>query len=256
MILEGKGLVKAFGGLTAVGGFDITVRSGEVVGLIGPNGAGKSTVVNLLSGTLPLTKGRVFLDGRDITATPVHTRARMGITRTFQLNSVWKQMTVRQSLETAYYCQRTKGLFLRSVLGNGSLADGWSKDAADLLEMLDITSLRDRKLADLTYGHQRMASIAAALMTKPGILLLDEPVAGMNWEESVHLLEAVQRIMTTRQLGVLLIEHNVQAVAKFASRVVAMSFGKRLEEGSAEQVMSAPSVIEAYLGRQGDHAAG
>jgi branched-chain amino acid transport system ATP-binding protein len=251
MLLEGRKLVKNFGGLRAVSDLDISTGAGEIVGLIGPNGAGKTTVVNLLCGSLPLTSGQVLLDGKDISKLPPNVRCDMGITRTFQMTSTWRHSTVMRSLETAWYCHHQKGLFWRSMIGRANYdprGAKWQDVASSVMDTIGIKDFRNQVVTDLTFGQQRLVSIGMALMTRPSLLLLDEPLSGMNWEESVHTLDVVKRLVSDGKIGVLLIEHNVRAVVAYATRVVAISFGSKLTEGSAEDVMKNEKVIEAYLG--------
>jgi branched-chain amino acid transport system ATP-binding protein len=251
MILEGKRLVKAFGGLLAVEDFDIAVRPGEVVGLIGPNGSGKTTVVNLLCGTLGLTKGKVLLDGEDITRCPAHARAQMGIIRTFQLSSLFWNLTVMKNIETAFCSRHQRAMIKETIAGHTSLMGGdWYGKALNVLEKLGIADLKDRLVTELSGGQQRMVGLAVALMADPQILLLDEPVAGLRWDAAENLLQVVKRLASDEQMGILMIEHNMKAIIEYASRVIAMSFGHRVAEGSAEEVLGSQEVIEAYLGQE------
>ena len=249
MLLEGKGLVKAFGGLVAVNDFNISVRSGEIVGLIGPNGSGKTTVVNLLCGALPLTSGKVLLDGKDITRCPPHQRALMHILRTFQLNSLVWDFTAMENLKVALYAQHQGHMLRQTILGVGQDSD-WGNRALDMLEKLGIADLKDRLVTELSYGQQRMLSLVIALVASPRVLLLDEPVAGLRWDAAENLLTVVQEAAANEGIGVLLIEHNMQAIMKCTSRVVAMSFGLRIAEGTAEEVLGNQEVIDAYLGKE------
>ena len=245
-LLEAHNLTKHFGGLAAVNCVDITVGEGEIVGLIGPNGAGKTTCFNLLSGFLPPTAGSITFNGEDITGLKPHQIAARGLVRTFQLTTLFQDMTVLENV--------LLGLHLASRRGLGQAL--WRRHAfprdeiARSHEVLAFTGLAphvDQLAKNLPHGHQRILGIAMALAARPRLLMLDEPVTGMNFEESQRVMGLVQTIRD-RGATILLVEHNMRAVMSTCERIVVLSFGQKLAEGTAAEVSTNRDVITAYLG--------
>jgi branched-chain amino acid transport system ATP-binding protein len=248
MLLEVRDLTKEFGGLRAVGNFDIDVAEGEIVGLIGPNGAGKSTVFNLITGVIKPTGGTVKFRLKDITnTTPEHVAA-LGIGRTFQLNPLFPEFTVLENVTSSFELHPRSSLVdiffnTRTYRRNEAFIQ---ERAHEILELLGIAHEADELARNLAHGHQKMLGVARALATKPTLLLLDEPLAGMNPEEIQHTLDAI-RGMRDHGITVLIVEHNMQ-ILNLCDRVVVISFGQKVVEGTPSEVRSNQEVISAYFG--------
>jgi branched-chain amino acid transport system ATP-binding protein len=253
MLLEVSGLTKKFGGLTAVSQLDFHVNKGEILGLIGPNGAGKTTVFNLITGVFPPTRGRVVFDEVDITHKKPHQVAKLGIGRTFQLNPLFGDFTVLENISASFHLHPKSSLL--DIYFNTAT---YRRNEAYILEQsLEIAKLAglDRvkyELAkNLPHGYQKMLGMARALATRPKLLLLDEPIAGMNPDE---IDSALQNIKNTQEQGVtiLIVEHNMQ-ILDLCDRVVVISFGQKITEGLPQEVRGNEEVIKAYFGDE--HAA-
>lgn len=253
MLLEIKGLTKQFGGLTAVSKFNMFVDKGEIVGLIGPNGAGKSTLFNLVTGVYPPTEGRVLFDGRDITGGKPHHVAALGIGRTFQLNPLFGDFTVLENISTSFHLRPRSSLLAiyfntAAYRRNEAMI---SRQSMDILHLLGLEHVKDELARNLPHGYQKMLGVARALATQPKLLLLDEPLGGMNPEEIDFTLKAIKN-MRDQGMTVLIVEHNMQ-ILDLCDRVVVISFGEKICEGTPEQVREDKDVIHAYFG--GEHAA-
>ena len=251
-LLETKNLTKHFGGLAAVSHFDLAVDEGEIVGLIGPNGAGKTTCFNLLSGFLPPTAGTIRFGGEDITGLKPHYIVKRGLVRTFQLTTLFQEMTVLENV--------LLGLHLHSHRGVGQFLGRWQVFPQDeinqcsaVLEFTGLAPYAGQLAKNLPHGHQRALGIAVALAVQPRLLLLDEPVTGMNFEESQRIMQLVKTIRD-RGTTILLVEHNMKAVMGTCERIVVLNFGEKLTEGTPTEVGANPEVIAAYLGAGVEHA--
>jgi len=251
-LLATHNLSKLFGGLAAVNQVDLTVENGEIVGLIGPNGAGKTTCFNLLSGFMRPTTGTIRFDGEDITRLKPHQIATRGLVRTFQLTTLFQEMTALENVLLGLHLHSRKGL--RQVLFNRQIfpPDEVAR-SRDVLEFTGLASHADQPARNLPHGHQRVLGIAMALAARPRLLLLDEPVTGMNLEESGRVMALVKTIRD-RGTTILLVEHNMKAVMGTCERIVVLNFGQKLAEGTPAEVSTSPRVIEAYLGAGVDHA--
>ncbi len=254
-MLETKGLTKDFKGLRAVSNLDLNVDAGEIVGIIGPNGAGKTTVFNLVTGFLQPTDGKVIFEGKDIAGQKPHAIAKSGIVRTFQLDRIFHDFTILQNLVTASHLYAKIG-FWEATLNTSRYRKKNRNTWDHAMEIMQFVGLGDRKdeiARNLSHGHQKMLGIAIALAANPKLLLLDEPLAGMNPAEVSRALETIGEIRA-RGTSVLLIEHNMRAVMSICDRIVVLNFGTEIARGLPEEVKQNKEVIKAYLGA-GEHAA-
>jgi|MudIll2142460700_1097286.scaffolds.fasta_scaffold06955_3 branched-chain amino acid transport system ATP-binding protein len=254
-MLEIKGLTKHFGGLAAITEFDMSIDRGEVVGLIGPNGAGKTTMFNLITGFIPPTRGHILFEQVDITGKGTHAIAAKGIVRTFQQNAFLPDMTVLQNVLTSCYLHPKSGVWeaIFNTPGYRKKEQNALHHAMEIIEFLGLDSVSDELAQSLPHGYQRLIGIAIALSASPRLLLLDEPLAGMNANEVNETLVFINKI---RSVGttVLLVEHNMRAVMKICDRIVVINFGRKIAEGFPQEVKRNKDVIEAYLG-VGENAA-
>jgi branched-chain amino acid transport system ATP-binding protein len=253
MLLEIKGLTKQFGGLTAVNQFDACVNQGEIVGLIGPNGAGKSTLFNLITGVFPSSKGQVIFDGKDITHKKPHQVAALGIGRTFQLNPLFADFTVLENVSASFHLHPNSSLI--DIYFNTPRyrknEDYIKKQSLDVLRTVGLEKVKDDLAKNLPHGYQKMLGVARALATSPKLLMLDEPLGGMNPAEIEFSLKAIQN-MRDEGMTILIVEHNMQ-ILNICDRVIVISFGQKICEGLPKEVRENKDVISAYFG--GEHAA-
>jgi branched-chain amino acid transport system ATP-binding protein len=245
-MLELKSASRHFGGVRAVDGLDLKVSEGEIVGLIGPNGSGKSTAVNLVAGIFPLTSGSIIFGGKNLEKLPTHKRLQLGIARTFQNIRLFGQLTVWQNLWVAQNSpedRARRGFFARWLGGQ----KGVRGEIAQLLEFSGLAQKQDELAANLAFGEQRRLELARALATKPRLLLLDEPAAGMNSEEIGQLRD---RILTLRSRGItiVLVEHVMELVMGVTDRIAVLNFGQKIAEGTPAEIQNNALVRKAYLG--------
>jgi branched-chain amino acid transport system ATP-binding protein len=250
-ILIAKAVRKEFGGLLAVNDVDFTIPEGKIVSLIGPNGAGKTTFFNVLTGVYRPTAGRIVFDGHEVGGEPPHVITKLGVGRTFQNIRLFPQMTAKENVLVGMHARLKSGI-LGSIFGMPRVRKEERGADQRARELLAYTGLRgrDHQLArNLPYGDQRRLEVARALATEPKLLLLDEPTAGMNPQETVTFMDFVSHLREDRSLSILMIEHDMRVVMGISERVTVLDYGETIAEGTPKEIQKDERVIEAYLGR-------
>jgi branched-chain amino acid transport system ATP-binding protein len=249
-IFRAENLAINFGGVRAVDDVSFTVQKGEVFTIIGPNGAGKTTIFNLVSRIYDPTAGRLIFEDRDITATPPHRIAELGIARTFQNIELFEHATLLQNLLLARHVHRRSSFFSELLfLPNVRRMEVEHREAVEkVIDFLDLQQYRDTFVVNLPYGARKVAELARALCTDPKLLLLDEPSSGLNVEETDEMAFWIEDIKNLLGISVLMVEHDMKLVAAVSDRVLALNYGRPLATGTPQEVQSHPEVIRAYFG--------
>jgi branched-chain amino acid transport system ATP-binding protein len=247
-VLATRELTKTYSGITALSKVDLEVHEHERVGLIGPNGAGKTTLFNCILGVLGIDSGTVLFDGEDVASLPAHERARRGIGRTFQRIELFSGSTVREHLLIAERTREGTGRLWKDLLGLGGPTRAEIAACDEVLAMLGLVDLADEPIEHLSLGQGRLVEVGRALMTRPRLLLLDEPSSGLDRTETRELAATLRGVQADQGFSILLVEHDVELVANFTDRCYILDFGSVIAQGPTRQVLEEPAVRRAYLG--------
>lgn len=248
-VLEITNVSKFFHGLVAIDDLTINVKPGQIYGIIGPNGAGKTTLFNCVTGIYTPEKGSIKYKGKDITGMAPHKIAQMGVLRTFQNIRLFKEMSVAENIMAGYHTTSKQkwyhSIFHTKAYKEDELA-GWKK-VEELMEFFDLTNLATTPTNDLSYGNQRKVEMARALAANPELLILDEPAAGLNENETIELTNIIRKI-SEMDIGIMMIEHDMEMVMNLTDYITVINFGKEISQGEPSFVQNDPRVVEAYIG--------
>ncbi len=251
IILEVEGLTKRFGGLDAINDVNFTVKENEILSIIGPNGAGKSTLFKLISSFLKPTEGSIKFNGESLVRHPPHKVAQMGVVRTFQETTIFREMTVLENVVVGHQIQSTANIF--GVFWNSSKARAdekkFTENSLKILKHLGLLEIKDEVAKNLPHGHLRALSIAVGLAVNPKIILLDEPFAGLNSDETTKAVEMV-RAVRDQGVTIMLVEHDMRAVMEISERIIVINFGRKIADGTPKEIKTNQDVIDAYLGKE------
>ena len=250
-MLQVRGLTKSFGGVTALDQLDMEIVDSEILGIIGPNGAGKSTLFNVISGYFPPTSGHVFLDGKDITHLRADETASVGISRTFQAATLFTSLSVLENVFVGCHMRYKENIWKRLARTPGARREerDLREAALEIIDFMGLTQVKAELAGNLPHGHQKTLSVCMALATRPKLLLLDEPVTGMNATEIATMVGLVRRIRASG-ITVAIVEHNMKTVLDLCDRIVVLNYGRKMAEGPPEVILEREEVIEAYLGEK------
>ncbi len=251
-LLEITKLSKHFGGLAAVSELDLQVEEGEILGLIGPNGAGKTTLFNVISGVYRPTSGKIIFNGEDITGLKPSMIAKKGLVRTFQATTLFDEFTVLANVLIGFHPHAGIAIW-GALVGTPATRQREAalvQQAMEILDLMGIAHLKDELATSLPHGHQRCLGIAIAMAANPKLLLLDEPVTGMSREETAMVMATIRKIREQKGLTIIVVEHNMRAAMGLSDRMVVLNYGRKIAEGSPQEISENPEVIEAYLGAE------
>lgn len=256
ILLDVRNLTKVFGGLVAINNLSMSVMKGEILGLIGPNGAGKSTALNMIGGNISPTKGKCTFKDEDITGLPPYRISKKGIARVFQGNILFYNLSAIKNVLIGMHMRDSRG-FWSSII-NGAYSRNLDREMHEktygILTLLGLNNKADELAINLSHGNQRLLCMAVALASDPELLLLDEPVSGMSSLEVSEMLSIIRMLQNKKGITTILVEHNMRAVMNLCDRIVVISYGAKIAEGSPKDITNNPVVIEAYLGTEDDIA--
>lgn len=255
-LLEIRNLGRRFGGLAAVSDLDLDVEDGEIFGLIGPNGAGKSTVLNMIGGTLLPTRGKIRFKDQEVTRWPPYRRAKIGIARVFQRDVLFRSLTVLENVLAGLHLSSSAGfieIFFKGLSVHSQEKALYEK-AMEILQFVRLTKHANEMAINLPHGNQRALCLAIAMATQAQLLLLDEPLTGMNEEEIEAMMDLVRTLRDEKGVTSIVVEHNMRAVVGLCDRAAVLDYGRKIAEGLTKEVVNNPTVIEAYLGVEEENA--